>query len=100
MFYICESHLSDPQPVAAERIEKELRPAHVRFVAEGVAERRVVFGGPKTAGDGGFILVSAPSRAACDAFLARDPMVQAGAQSYAVSEFLIMEHDPCIDPLL
>ena len=100
MFYICESVAASPLPVSEEKIRTEIHPQHVRFVAAGVEEGWVVFGGPRTNGDGGAILIKAPSEEACRAHLAKDPMLIAGAQSYHVSEFHIFEHNPCLDPLL
>ena len=99
MFYVCEGIPASPLPVPAEQIRDEIHPKHVRFVADGVEKGLVVFGGPKS-GDGGILLIKAPSLDACQAFLRGDPMVIAGAQSYRISEFQIMEHDPCLDPLL
>ena len=49
---------------------------------------------------GGVILIKAGSLAECRAFLAGDPMVVAGASHYRITEFLIKEHAPCLDPLL
>ena len=46
------------------------------------------------------ILIKAGSLAECRAFLAGDPMVVAGASHYRITEFLIKEHAPCLDPLL
>ena len=36
----------------------------------------------------------------CQAFLAGDPMIKAGAQRYDITEFQIIEHNPCLDTLL
>ena len=99
MFYVCEGILADPLPVSEAQVRDEIHPKHVQFVAEGVEKGVVVFGGPKT-DVGGIILIKAPSLAACEAFLAGDPMVAAGAQRYRISEFRIMEHNACLDPLL
>lgn len=100
MFYMCESHAAAHPPVSAEEIQNVIHPAHVRFVVEGIQEGIVIFAGPKTAGGGGFILVSAESADACHAYLDRDPMLKAGAQTYVVSEFRIIDHNPCMDPVL
>ncbi len=99
MFYVCEGNLVSPLPVPEARVRDEIHPKHVQFVAAGVEKGVVVFGGPKT-GSGGFLLVKAPSLEACRAFLDGDPMVVAGAQTYRISEMRIMEHNPCLDPLL
>ena len=86
-------------PVPAELVRDELHPKHVQFIAAGVEKGVVVFGGPKT-GIGGIVLIKAPSPEACRAFLSEDPMVVAGAQTYTVTEFRIVEHQPCLDPIL
>ena len=99
MFYFCEAIPASPLPVSEEKVRDEIHPQHVQFVAKGVEKGDIVFGGPKT-DVGGVILVKAPSLEACRAILADDPMLVAGAQSYRISEFLIMEHAPCLDPLL
>ncbi len=99
MFYVCEGIPASPLPVPAELVRDEIHPKHVQFVAAGVEKGVVVFGGPKT-DVGGIILIKAPSAEACEAFLSGDPMVAAGAQTYRISEFRIMEHNPCLDPLL
>ena len=99
MFYVCEGILSSPLPVSIELVRDELHPKHVQFIADGVEKGMVVFGGPKT-GVGGIVLIKAPSLDACQAFLKDDPMVAAGAQNYRITEFQIVEHNPCLDPLL
>ena len=99
MFYICEGNLTSPRPVSVELVRDELHPKHVQFIADGVEKGVVVFGGPKT-GIGGVVLIKAASLEACQAFLAEDPMVRAGAQSYRITEFHIVEHQPCLDGLL
>lgn len=99
MFYVCEGNLTSPLPVPVEQVRDELHPKHVQFIADGVEKGFVVFGGPKT-GIGGIVLIKAPSLDACQAFLNDDPMVIAGAQSYTITEFQIVEHDPCLEPLL
>ena len=99
MFYICEAVPASPLPVPAEKVRDEIHPQHIRFVADGVEKGIVVFGGPKT-DVGGVILMKAPSMAACRAFLAEDPMLIAGAQSYRIAEFRIIEHHPCLAALL
>ena len=100
MFYLCEAVSASPLPVPAEKVRDEIHPQHVVYVAEGVEKGIVVFGGPKSDNAGGVILVKAPSLAACQAFLDGDPMRRAGASEYRVTEFLIKEHAPCLDPLL
>jgi uncharacterized protein YciI len=99
MFYLCEGILASPLPVPEAQVRDELHPKHVQFIADGVEKGVVIFGGPKS-GVGGIVLVKAPSLDACQAFLNGDPMVIAGAQSYRISEFRIIEHNPCLDPLL
>ena len=99
MFYVCEGNLASPLPVSHEKIRDELHPKHVQFIADGVEKGYVVFGGPKT-GIGGIVLIKAPSLEACQAFLNGDPMVAAGAQRYTVTEFQIVEHHPCLEPIL
>ena len=99
MFYVCEAIPASPLPVPEEAIRDEIHPAHVRFVAEGVEKGFIVFGGPKTDA-GGIVLIKAPSLEACQAYLAADPMLIAGAQRYHISEFHIFEHNPCLDVLL
>ena len=99
MFYVCEGILSSPLPVSIELVRDELHPKHVQFIADGVEKGMVVFGGPKT-GVGGIVLIKAPSLDACQAFLKDDPMVAAGAQRYRITEFQIVEHNSCLDPLL
>ena len=99
MFYFCEAFLTDPPPVPEEKIRTEIHPQHVQFVADGVEKGIVIFGGPKPS-DGGAILIKAPSRKACQAFLDGDPMLIAGAQQYRITEFQIFEHNPCLDPIL
>lgn len=99
MFYVCEGNLASPLPVSHEKIRDELHPKHVQFIADGVEKGFVIFGGPKT-GIGGIVLVKAPSLDACQAFLSGDPMVKAGAQYYTVTEFQIVEHHPCLEPIL
>ena len=99
MFYVCEGNLTSPLPVPVELVRDELHPKHVQFIADGVEKGFVVFGGPKT-GIGGIVLIKAPSLDACQAFLNDDPMVVAGAQSYTITEFQIVEHNPCLEPLL
>ncbi len=99
MFYVCEGNLTSPLPVPAELVRSELHPKHVRFIADGVEKGIVVFGGPKT-GIGGVVLIKAPDLDTCRAFLDKDPMVLAGAQSYRITEFHIVEHAPCMEPLL
>ena len=99
MFYLCEGILASPLPVSEAQVRDELHPKHVQFIADGVEKGVVIFGGPKS-GVGGIVLVKAPSLDACQAFLNGDPMVIAGAQSYRISEFRIIEHNPCLDPLL
>ena len=99
MFYVCEGNLTTPLPVSPEEVRDVLHPKHVQFIAAGVDKGVVVFGGPKT-GIGGVVLIKAPDLAACKAFLDEDPMVAAGAQSYTITEFRIVEHHPCLDPLL
>ena len=99
MFYVCEGNLVSPLPVSIELVRDELHPKHVQFIAAGVDKGMVVFGGPKT-GVGGIVLIKAPSLEACQAFLDEDPMVVAGAQRYTITEFRIVEHQPCLDPIL
>ncbi len=99
MFYVCEGNLASPLNVSREMIRDELHPKHVQFIADGVEKGYVVFGGPKT-GIGGIVLIKAPSLEACQAFLSEDPMVAAGAQYYTVTEFQIVEHHPCLEPIL
>ena len=100
MFYICRSRFIEPLPVSEQLLKRELHPAHVKFVADGVDAGIVVFGGPKTESGGGVLLLRAPDLAACNEFLASDPLVKAGVQSFEVTEFQIFEHAPCLDPLL
>ena len=99
MFYVCEGNLTSPLPVPVEQVRDELHPKHVQFIADGVEKGFVVFGGPKT-GIGGIVLIKAPSLEDCQAFLAGDPMIKAGAQRYDITEFQIIEHNPCLDTLL
>ena len=99
MFYVCEGNLTSPLPVSHALIRDELHPRHVQFIADGVDKGYVVFGGPKT-GIGGIVLIKAASLEDCQAFLSQDPMVLAGAQSYRITEFQIVEHNACLDPLL
>ncbi len=99
MFYVCEGNLVSPLPVPEVAVRETLHPKHVQFVADGVEKGVVVFGGPKP-GSGGIVLLKAPSLDACRAFLRDDPLVKAGVQTYRITEFRIMEHNPCLDPLL
>lgn len=99
MFYFCEAFLSDPMPLPDRETLEAVHTEHIRYVAAGVEQGVVVFGGPKKA-NGGALLIKAPSMEACEAFLAGDPMIRAGAQRYDVTEFRIIEHAPCLDPLL
>ena len=99
MFYVCEGNLTSPLSVPVELVRDELHPKHVQFIADGVEKGYVIFGGPKT-GIGGIVLIKAPSLDACKTFLNNDPMVLAGAQSYTITEFQIVEHNPYLEPLL
>jgi len=100
MFYVCEAVSADPLPVPVEQVRDVIHPQHIQFVAAGVEKGVVVFGGPKSDNAGGVILIKAASLADCRAFLADDPMVVAGASNYRITEFIIHEHAPCLDPLL
>jgi uncharacterized protein YciI len=100
MFYICRSRFTEPLPVSEQLLERELHPAHVKFVADGVKTGIIVFGGPQTGGKGGVLLLRAPDMTACNEFLASDPLVSSGVQSFEVTEFQIFEHAACLDPLL
>ncbi len=99
MFYFCEAFLADPLPFPDRETLEAVHNEHIRYIAEGVEKGLVVFGGPKSA-NGGAILIKAPSVAECEAFLAGDPMIKAKAQHYDITEFQIIENDPCLDPLL
>jgi len=99
MFYFCEAFLSDPMPVKDKDELTAIHDEHVRYIAAGAERGVVVFGGPKKA-NGGVVLIKADSIEGCQAFLAEDPMLKAGAQRYDITEFQIIEHNPCLDPLL
>ena len=99
MFYFGEAFLSDPMPVKDRDELMAIHDEHVRYVAKGAEQGVVIFGGPKAA-NGGVVLIKAPSLEDCQAFLAGDPMIKAGAQRYDITEFQIIEHNPCLDPLL
>jgi uncharacterized protein YciI len=61
--------------------------AHRAFLREQYAAGVFLMSGPQVPRTGGLIVAHAPSRAALDAILDRDPFRQAGVATYAITEF-------------
>ena len=70
---------------------------HRAFLAEQYAAGSFLLSGRKEPRDGGLILARAPSRAALDAVLARDPFQVAGVARYEVTEFVPTMSAPALD---
>ena len=88
-YFLAQSVMADPLPVAAEDIPKIYIPMHEKHIAAGIAEGMVLLAGPKPAEGGGLMIARAESREALDAFLARDPFTVYGLARFEVKEFLL-----------
>ncbi len=61
--------------------------AHRAYLREAPEAASIVLTGRKATRDGGLVMLRAPSRAAVDDFIARDPYATAGVAAFEVIEF-------------
>lgn len=94
-YFIAESIMTEPSPVSPEELQRVYVPAHVAHLQQGIAEGLLLLGGPNEHG-GGFLVLRAPSRAAVEEFLARDPFRVNGINSFRLTEFFPHERSACV----
>ena len=98
-FYIVNASHRDPLPLPPDEVAAAL-PDHQAHIAKGLADNRILFAGPKTAGKGGFIVIRAETRQGLDQFIADDPFCQKGIMDYEITEFMPVDRQPYIEPWL
>lgn len=81
MFIVVLTYIRPQEEVAAAR------QAHLDFLADFYTAGYGIASGRKVEGDGGVIVATAPSRAALDAELAKDPFKIQGLADYEIHEF-------------
>lgn len=94
-FIVSASH-NDPLPMTMAEVEA-LLPGHKEFVAQGLRAGRVLCAGPKTSGNGGFIVVKAATRSALEDYISTDPYFQKGVQHYDITEFTPLDYQDYLD---
>jgi uncharacterized protein YciI len=85
-YFVVSASLRDPLPVPAAEVEERL-PEHKEFISRGIRDNRILCAGPKTSGNGGFIIIKAGSRAELEDFISTDPYFQHSIQHYDMTEF-------------
>jgi uncharacterized protein YciI len=64
---------------------------HLKYLKQGFAGGRILFSGPKANGGGGVALMKAEDADEVNAYCGNDPFVQAGIQTYRITEFKIFD---------
>ena len=100
MFYLAQAVYNDPLPCSRKALTEELIPAHAAYIRSGVDRGLVLLAGPKEEEDGGFVVLRAPDREALDAFLAGDPLVVHGVQTFRVTPWRILDYSPALEGML
>ena len=92
-FFIIEGVFCNPCPVDKQALEKSVQD-HLAYLEKGFEDGSILVSGPKSMGDGGFIIMRAKSEDDIFDFLENDPMKLLGVQNYIVNAFEIHKTQP------
>ncbi len=93
-YFVIEGMFLDGHPTGAAM--EEAMKAHLEYFRAGFKSGAILFSGPKQNGRGGVVVVKCKDTDDLQDFIAKDPFVTAGIQTYRVTEFALYD---CQEPL-
>ena len=88
-YYFLDGTMTPSTPAGPEF--KQLLDAHHQYMAPYFASGKILTSGPKVGSRGGIILIRLDDDETIDDFIAGDPFVKSGIQSYAVTPFSVFQ---------